>query len=145
MAAINNIPSSVLAQAFAAVKAAEAQSQQPSASQNLDDTYGNAVNVTLSPPAQAIASNQNTSSTAASSNSGADTSAPAHRSHTPHVPITSVSNETDATFLVEEALQQVIPKVGVTDASEVVDSNGNINQVKLQELIAQQEQSQSVA
>ncbi len=111
-------------------------SAAPSQSSGGGDSFGPATNVTLSPAAQSAVSGQGSASGA---------SAPAGGGAPPSgggVPIAvTPSSTTDTVTLVEEADQQVIPKVGVTGASEVVDNNGNINYVKLYALIAQQDQA----
>lgn len=121
-----------------AVAAQSAAAQQSNASSQITGNNGNnfgpSSTVTLSPSAQAAL---------AGTSSGSGSSA-AGSSKTPAPPVrvaVSSSTTTDSATLIEEAYQQVIPKVGVTGASEVVDSQGNINEVKLNELILQSYQT----
>ncbi len=138
MAAINTIATNpVLSQAYAAEQANQATAQQAAGSENSGGTFGNAVNVTLSAPAQAVLAGQGASSSSGSSSASLP---PPPAPSSPGVPVASSTTTTDAEELIQEALQQVIPKVGVARASEVVDSKGTIDQVKLQQLVEQQSQ-----
>ena len=112
-----------------AQRAAAGASQTKSTDESSGGGFGSAVNLTLSPTAQAAVAGQSSASGASSaSGSGA-----------PPIPVSSSSStSSDVEFLIEEAKQQVIPRVGVTGADEVVDDQGNIDEVKLSELLAQQ-------
>jgi len=102
------------------------QSSQPqvAASQTTANSFGDAVNVNLSAPAQAAIAGQNTSS----------------NTPTSQTPVVSQAPTVDVAQLVSDARQKVIPKVGVSGASDVVDKNGNISKVQLAIEIAEQAQ-----
>lgn len=132
MAVIN----SALASAISRVAAAQEAKATSSTTQSATDSFGPASTVTLSAAAQSAlgstSSDSGTSAPSAAAGGGGGTGVPIS---------TSSSTSTDTELLVEEADQEVIPKVGVQGASEVVDSKGDIDEVKLNELILQQDQA----
>jgi hypothetical protein len=120
--------------------AIQQQPQRPSAqTQSSGGGFGSAVNVTLSAGAQAAVASQ-------SSASGASANAsPSAGGGAPSVPLSaSSSTSSDVELLIEEAKQQVIPEVGITGADEVVSDQGTIDEVKLNELLAEQATAKSV-
>ncbi|MDE3016946.1 MAG: hypothetical protein KGI29_08535 [Pseudomonadota bacterium] len=111
----------------------QAAQSQPAAS-----SFGDAVNVSLSAPAQAAVASQNTSASTPVSNTSSS-SAPAKQAPVASAPTVDVAQ------LVADARQKVIPKVGVSGASDVVDKNGNISKVQLAIEIAEQAQKSQKA
>jgi hypothetical protein len=147
MGSISNALASILSKSASAAAVQESQ-QQAAQSQSSAGGFGDAVNVTLSPTAQAAVNAQGTPPTAVSVPAGGvasndNSTSSASGASTPGgvkapVGIAASATTSDTELLVEEADQQVIPQVGVTGASEVVDNQGNINYVKLDQLLAQQ-------
>ncbi len=114
---------------------AAATGQTENSDESSGSGFGSAVNLTLSPAAQAAVAAASSSSGSGASSAGG----PPGGGGAPPIPISSsTSSSSDVELLIEEAKQQVIPQVGITGADEVVDDKGNIDEVKLSELIAQQ-------
>lgn len=109
--------------------------QAASPSSSSESTFGEAVNVSLSAPAQAVVANQS-----ASSNTSPETSsvpaAPQAKEQAPVAP--TVAPVVNVAALISAAKQKVAPQVGINGASDVVDSKGNISKVQLGIEIAEQ-------
>ena len=82
------------------------------------NTFGDAVSVNLSPPAQASVASQSTPST----------------------PIAVQPSNPSVAQLVSAAKQKAAPLVGLSGASDVVDNKGSISKVQLAIEIAEQAQ-----
>jgi hypothetical protein len=134
MTAINSALSSLVNRHLAAnVQASAAQSAQ---TQSSGGGFANAVNLNLTAPAQAVMASQGAGPSGSGGKAGEGMPVGVQSS-------SSGSGSAEETLLVEEAKQQVIPKVGVAGADKVVDSKGDIDQVELNKLIAQQEAQQA--
>ena len=116
MSTINPSLVSSAIQTPAAPTASQPQATPPQTNTN---TFGDAVNVDLSAPAQAVVASGNTSS---------------------GTPVAAQPSVPDVAQLVSAAKQKVIPQVGVSGASDVVDSQGNISKSRLAVEIAEQAQ-----
>ena len=117
-------------------QASPAASAQATQSQSSANSFGEAVNVSLSAPAQAAVTGQNTSSSVPSSQSATA----ATSQDKGQAPIVSQASTIDVAQLVSAATRKVAPQVGVTGARDVIDCKGNISKVQLAIEIAEQAQ-----
>jgi len=118
---------------------------QAYSSQNAGSNFGPAANITLSASAQSAVTSQGSSSGNGASTASTGNSAPTAPagvgggSSAISTGSNTSTSSSETSELVEEAKRKVIPQVGIKGADEVVDNQGNINEVKLHELIAQQD------
>ncbi len=120
----------------------QAQSPSPqvkqaiaSPSSSSESTFGEAVNVSLSAPAQAVVANQPASSSTSPETSSAPVTPRAKEQASVAPTAAPVVN---IAALISAAKQKVAPQVGINGASDVVDSKGNISKVQLAIEIAEQ-------
>jgi hypothetical protein len=102
----------------------QANQSTPAQPQGNANAFGDAVNVSLSPPAQTVVANQKTASTTSPANGPTTPASPPPAPATPSVTV-------NVAALISAAKQKVIPQVGVSGANDVVDSKGNISKVQL--------------
>jgi hypothetical protein len=163
MTAINPITNSTAE--LAAVAAADLQNQTPATANDSttggadDDEFGPAVHVTLTSSGQAVvtdspgaasagpaptpdAASSSTaapaSSSAPSTQSSGGAAAPAKHAGGGGGGGVSTSTDSALTATIDEAKRKVAPQVGVVGANEVVDKQGNIDQIELAKLVAAQ-------
>jgi hypothetical protein len=132
MATINSIYTSVVSQTLQSASAPASGAVTSSGSGSAND-FGAAFTVNISPSSTPV--NSNAPSEAAPAPAAPAGGAPAGGG----VPVTSSStSSSEVAALIEEAKSKAAVKIGYTEASNVVDSQGNIESGKLQQIEDQQ-------